>query len=338
MLLGGDINFDIQQMHGYRRFCNKIYQATKFVLGKLDKDFTPQDRPMRTGNESLAELWILHKFTTAASEINTALAAREFSQATKIIYEYWYNHLCDVYIENSKAIIQDGKPTEQESAKQTLYTALEGGLTMIHPFMPFISEELWQRLPRRPGDDTPSIVLASYPQYDQALDDPEAEKAYELILAISKAIRSLAAQYAILESAAIYIQPSNRTAATTCESQLASIRSLGGKAMTNGSIKVLAHDDSTPSGCVVQSISASAAVYLLVKGRIDIEAEIEKAKTRLAKASEAVEKQRKIVNGEHFGKRPVEVQESERQRLVDRRAEIEVLEASVGQFERLKLE
>ena len=88
----------------------------------------------------------------------------------------------------------------------------------------------------------------------------------------------------------------------------------------------------------MQSIGASAAVFLLVKGRIDIEAEIEKAKTRLAKTSEAVEKQRKIIEGDNFGKRPVEAQENEKQRLRDRRAEIEVLEASVGQFERLKLE
>lgn len=335
---GGDINFDIHQMHGYRKFCNKIYQATKFVLGKLDKDFTPNKQPTSTGNESLAELWILHKFTTAASEINAALAAREFSTSTKIAYEYWYSHLCDVYIENSKSIIQDGTPAEQESAKQTLYTALEGGLTMIHPFMPFISEELWQRLPRRPEDSTPSICLAAYPQHSESLHDPEAEKAYELILALSKAIRSLAAQYAILESATIYIQPSNSTASKTCEAQLPSIKTLGGKAMTTGTIKIISSVDQKPNGCVAQSIGASAAVYLLVKGRIDIDAEIEKTKTRLAKVSEAVEKQRKMVEGQNFGKMAKEAQEVERRKLMDKRAEEDLLEASVGQFERLKVE
>ena len=325
-------------MHGYRRFCNKIYQATKFVLGKLDKDFTPQRRPVKTGDESLAELWILHKLTTAASEINTALTAREFSQATKITYEYWYNHLCDVYIENSKTIIQDGKPAEQESAKQTLYTALEVGLTMIHPFMPFISEELWQRLPRRPDDTTPSIVLAAYPQYDKSLDDPSSEKAYELILSVSKAIRSLAAQYAIIESATITIQPSHPTALSTCTSQLASIKSLGGKAMMTGTITILPPSDPNPTGCVVQAVGASAAVYLLVKGRIDIEAEVAKAKGRLERASEAVEKQRGIVAGESFGRRPEGARENERERLRERRKEVEVLEGCVAQFERLRLE
>ena len=105
-----------------------------------------------------------------------------------------------------------------------------------------------------------------------------------------------------------------------------------------GTVQVLSSDDPTPTGSVVQAVGTSAAVYLLVKGRVDIDAEIEKAKAKLAKASEAVEKQRKIIHGENFEKRPVEAQENERQRLEERRAEIEVLEASVGQFERLKLE
>ena len=184
-------------MHGYRRFCNKIYQATKYVLGKLDKDFVPRGTPTTSGKESLAERWILHKFTIAAKDINQALADREFSQATSIVYQYWYSQLCDVYIENSKSIIQDGTPEEQHSAKDTLYTALEGALTMIHPFMPFLTEEMWQRLPRRPGDATPSIVKAKYPVYDSKLDDVGSEEAYELVLGIARGVRCLMADYSI---------------------------------------------------------------------------------------------------------------------------------------------
>ena len=95
---GGDINFDIKVIHGYRKFCNKIYQATKYVLGKLDKDFLPEATAGKTGRESLAERWILHKYTIAAREINQALTDREFARATTIVYQYWYNSLCDVYI------------------------------------------------------------------------------------------------------------------------------------------------------------------------------------------------------------------------------------------------
>jgi valyl-tRNA synthetase len=97
---GGDVNFDIKVMHGYRKFCNKIYQATKYVLGSLDKlqDWKPQANGGKTGSESLAERWILHKFTMASRDINTALDRREFSRATQIVYDYWYRCLCDVYI------------------------------------------------------------------------------------------------------------------------------------------------------------------------------------------------------------------------------------------------
>lgn len=95
---GGDINFDIKVIHGYRKFCNKIYQATKYVLGKLGKDFIPQKTGAKTGQESLAERWILHKYTMAAKDINRALAQREFQRSTMTVYQYWYNHLCDVYI------------------------------------------------------------------------------------------------------------------------------------------------------------------------------------------------------------------------------------------------
>lgn len=194
---GGDIAFDIKVIHGYRKFCNKIYQATKYVLGKLDADFVPQKTNKLTGKESLAERWILHKMTLASKDVNQALTDREFMRSTSIIYQFWYNHLCDVFIENSKAILQDGTPEEKRSAQDTLYTTLEGALTMIHPYMPFLTEELWQRLPRRPEDKTPSIVLARYPVYEASMDDLTAEEAYELVLGVSRGVRSLMSEYTI---------------------------------------------------------------------------------------------------------------------------------------------
>jgi valyl-tRNA synthetase len=95
---GGDIAFDVKVMAGYRRFCNKIYQATKFVLGNLDPSFVPQKTGALTGKESLAERWILHKFNATTQGMNKALEDREFSASTQLAYQYWYNELCDVYI------------------------------------------------------------------------------------------------------------------------------------------------------------------------------------------------------------------------------------------------
>lgn len=286
--VGGDINFDIKVMHGYRRFCNKIYQATKYVLGRLPSNFQPQKQSAcPTPKVSLAERWILHKLTVASQEVNAALTEREFSNAAGIVYAYWYNHLCDVYIENSKSILSSGSAEEQESALQTLYTALEGALTMIHPFMPFLTEELWQRLPRRPGDGTPSIVKASYPVYEQRMDDPASEEGYELLLEISKGIRSLTAEYAIKESAEAVVQLFDDKSLKTCTDELASIRSLSGKAIhADGKLSIISGKDAKPVGSVVSAVNASASVFLKVTGRIDIEAEIDKARKKLSAASE----------------------------------------------------
>ncbi|KAL8947813.1 MAG: hypothetical protein Q9222_005940 [Ikaeria aurantiellina] len=340
---GGDINFDIKVMHAYRRFCNKIYQATKYVLGKLPSDYTPPAKPTKTGNESLADRWILHKLNTACAEIHDALNKREFSNATLVTYQYWYTHLCDTYIENSKSLIQSGTPQEQQSATNTLYMALEAGLKMIHPFMPFLTEELWQRLPRRPGDSTPSITIASYPQFSEELADPAAEQAYDLILDASKSIRSLTAEYNIRDNAQLYVQLHDKEAQQTLEAEAQSLRSLSGKAVapsdSGSSITILSAEEKQPAGCVAQSVSVAATVLMHVKGKIDLDAEIDKAKKKLQAASMGAKKQRAILDGMQ-GKEGVreEVKEEEMRKLKDGEAEMDILRGVVERFESLRLE
>ncbi|KAF2224229.1 tRNA synthetases class I-domain-containing protein [Elsinoe ampelina] len=334
---GGDIAFDVKVMHGYRRFCNKIYQATKYVLGNLPEGYTPQAKGGKTGKESLAERWILHKMNRAAKEVNAALTAREFSMATSTVYHYWYDCLCDVYIENSKSIIREGTEEEKKSAVDTLYTALEAGLTMMHPFMPFLTEELWQRLPRRPNDSTKSIVIADYPEHDASLEDQESDAAYELILGCSQGVRSLLAEYSIKEDGKAFLHITDPTSHTTATNNTSAIRSLTGKGLAN--LTILPPTSSPPTGCAVFSISASASAYLEVAGRVDLDAEIAKAKTKMQKASEGVKKQRKVLEAEGFAdKVSYQVVETERAKLRDLEAEVGNYEKSLGEFEKLKLE
>lgn len=331
-------------MHGYRRFCNKIYQATKYVLGKLPSSYSPPATSAKTGNESLADRWILHKLNAVSADIDEALTNREFAVATSVTYQYWYTQLCDTYIENSKSLIQSGTKQEQESATNTLYTALEGGLKLIHPFMPFLTEELWQRLPRRPGDKTPSITVASYPQFSEEHSDAAAEEAYDLILDVSKSIRSLTAEYNIRDHAQIYVQLQTETALATLKAETQSLQSLSGKAVaasdSGSTITMLAPSDQLqPTGCVAQSVSAVATVLLRVKGKIDLDAEIEKAKKRLQAASMGVKKQRGILEGMQ-GKEGVResVKEEEKRKLEDGEAEVGILRGVVERFEALRLE
>ncbi|KAF8469662.1 tRNA synthetases class I-domain-containing protein [Kalaharituber pfeilii] len=333
---GRDINMDIKVVHGYRKFCNKIYQATKFALMRLGEDFVPRPGGEKTGKESLVEKWILHKYTKAAEAIDKALAEREFSVATSIVYNYWYAELCDVYIENSKPLILEGTSEQKRSAQDTLYTCLEGALTMIHPFMPYVTEELWQRLPRRPGDSTPSIVKAAYPRYNPELDDPEAAAAYDVVFAVVRAIRSLASEYGIKDSIKAYVHAFDKLTYSTITSQTPSISALV-KGLSDSDLTVLSASEDHPEGCALNSISKDCNVYLLVKGRVDVDVEIAKAQVKLGKVEEACRRQEKTIAADDYVKKvKKEVQEQDRMKLEDLRKEVEALKAVIEKFEGLR--
>jgi valyl-tRNA synthetase len=336
---GGDINFDVQVMQSYRRFANKMYQATKYVIGKIDtvQGFVPARTRTMQGKESLAELWILSKMNAAAKTINDALEEREFMKAANAVYQYIYANLCDVYIENSKGLIQDGTKEQAESALQTLYSSLEAGLLLIHPFMPFVTEELWQRLPRRPGDKTRSVMLAEYPVHQPELDQPAAEKAYELVLNASSGIRSLMAENSLKEDAQVFIQAYDTESHKIASEQFSSIKALSGKGI--GSITVVAADEPRPNGCVAYPIGASATVFLHIKGRVDLEEAIQSATKKLEKKKGEADKQRKLVNDPaYIEKVAVATQEADKQKLKDIEGELQGFETTIEQLKQLKLE
>jgi len=201
--------------------------------------------------------------------------------------------------------------------------------------MPFLTEELWQRLPRRPDDSTPSIVLAAYPQYDASLSDPASEAAYELVLGCSKGIRSLLSEYSIKEDGRAFVLALDKTSFSTASAQHAAIKVLSGKSISD--LEILGPDDKKPEGCAVFPVSANAAVYVHVKGRVDIDKEIEKASAKRDKASQTVVKQRKIVESvkDVASKAVVELEES---KLRDAEAEVSALQEAIEQFRVLKLE
>lgn len=161
-----------------------------------------------------------------------------------------------------------------------------------------------------------------------------------MILAVSKAIRSLTAEYDIKDNANICLVFTDKQSFETCKAQLPSIKTLSGKALTgpSASVAVFTNKDPQPTGCVVEAVNANVAVYLVLKGRVNLDAEVGKAKTRLEKASETVRKQIRMMDGDGWIKMRAEAQEVEKRKLEDARKEVEVLEGSVVQFERLNLE
>ena len=184
-----DISFKIEVLEAERRFCNKIYQAINFVLKRLG-DFTPSAQKVNTAPKSLAENWILKCFNDSAKSITKNIEEREFYETAVVLRTFWLNELCDVFIENTKGILDDESASseEKESIKQTLYTVSDGALKLLHPITPYITEYLWQKMPRKPSDP-PSIMIAQYPEGDEVFDEQKAEM-YEKIIRIAEEARS----------------------------------------------------------------------------------------------------------------------------------------------------
>lgn len=190
---------------------------------------------------------------------------------------------------------------------------------MLHPFMPFLSEELWQRLPRRRGDTTPSIVIARYPQYEDDLNDPRAASQYELLIACSKGIRSLMAEYAIKQDGiglytnntttlkrrnevranhpcAAYVFGGTEEDLELIKDEAKHIEALSGKGMR--SLSILEERDELPAGCAVLTVSSAVTIYLDVGTTADVSALIEKTQAKLNKLSDLANKQRKLMAAE----------------------------------------
>lgn len=331
---GRDINLDILRVEGYRKFCNKIYQATKFALMRLGEDYQPPATEALSGNESLVEKWILHKLTETNKIVNDSLEKRDFFNSTNAIYEFWYL-VCDVYIENSKYLIQEGSEIEQKSAKDTLYILIDNALRLIHPFMPFISEEMWQRLPKRSTVKSNTIVKAAYPVYQKEYDNEDAANAYELVLNITGTARSLLAEYGILKNGKVFVESNHKLSFETATSQKDSIVSLI-KAIDE--VTVVSSASEIPEGCVLKAVNPDVNVHLLVKGHIDIDAEIAKVQKKLDKATKSKQSIEKTINSKDYAsKADAQAQEANKVKHENAVAEVEGLEATIENLQRLKL-
>ncbi|KAI0199050.1 tRNA synthetases class I-domain-containing protein [Astrocystis sublimbata] len=336
---GGDIAFDIKVMAGYRRFCNKIWQASKYIMGRLPENFKPVTSLDAT-NLSIPEKWILHNMNTAIKDLNATLEAREFSKATQIAHKFFYDQLCDVFIEHSKSLLTEGTAQEQDSVQQTLYRALDVALRLLHPMMPFITEELWQRIPRADyeGHTTspPSIMLAPYPVADEKLYFSKEAESYEQSLQCSGALRSLAAEYSIKTGGIGYIKATDDAANASLTPQIASIKTLAGKVL--GELSLLGPDAAIPAGCAVFVVTNNVIVLMSVAEFIpDVDAAIKKVQGKLQKKQVAVKKQQDLIKRDGFEKSSDVVQATARAALDEANTAVNNYERTIEEFEKLKL-
>ena len=173
---GRDIKLSPDRIAGYRAFANKIWNAARFVLMNAQAHDADAPSPPR----SVYDRWILSRYQRCADETRVALDELRLSDAANGIYRFVWNELCDWAIELEKPALYGGAPEDRAAAVSSLLTALEGSLRLLHPFMPFVTEEIWQRLPRAKGHPE-SIMIAAFPGANDALLDPQAEAEMDLV-------------------------------------------------------------------------------------------------------------------------------------------------------------
>lgn len=242
--------------------------------------------------------------------------------------------------ENSKALLTDGDPGSKDRVLQTLVTVLDVSLRLMHPFMPFITEELWQRVPRQPDVTTPTIMLASYPEYDESLNFEADAHDYEVGLKCAQGMRSLAAEYGIRTGGRIFVKAKSAASFEKARAQEHSMQALSGKMISE--VHVVGPDaaeSEVPRGCAVSVVSADLAVLLDVAERIsDVDAEIKKVKTKLQKSQGVAQKQREVLSREGFEDKVSEVvRTAEQKKLEDALAAADNYEKTIAEFEKLKI-
>lgn len=323
---GRDINLDILRVQGYRFFCNKIWNATKFALMYFTGNEKFCSTTSLTGNESKIDLWILSRLSWTIDLCNTGFESFEFATATTACYNFWLYELCDVYLECIKPVFQSGPEDTKQSARQTLYTCLELGLTLISPFMPFISEELFQRIPRA-NLSIASICVSPYPETSNtAWRNVAIEKEVDLMQRIAKTIRSARSDYNVPNKL--------KTEAYVISTDMDLLKSLEGLTQYLSVLSFCSNiyiNQKPPIGCAILTISGTCEINLLLKGLIDVEKEISKLQKKRDSLHITVQKLNQVINDTGYAKNvPDGVKSNNSDKLKESEREIERITSAIA--------
>jgi valyl-tRNA synthetase len=328
---GRDIKFDLGRVEGYRNFCNKIWNASRYVLSQVeDTDLTG---PLELGD---AEQWIYDRLQTTLGQVDTNMAAYRFDHVAQNLYEFFWNDYCDWYLEFTKPVLWDeGASTERKrGVYHTLVTVLEAALRMLHPFMPFITEEIWQRVAPTIGLERESIMLCTYPeQSDFAPAPASVSSSINRIKTLITATRTLRSDMNLSPGQAIpaFLYSDTQEAQSAVRANEVLLKKLG--KLT--SLTWVETKDQLPPAASL--IAGDTELFVPLEGLIDVDAELIRINKRVAQLQSEIDRvQAKLANPNFADRAPAEVVAKEREKLESNRAELSKTTLQQTQIEALK--
>ncbi|EGQ8671444.1 valine--tRNA ligase [Vibrio cholerae] len=309
---GRDINWDMKRLEGYRNFCNKLWNASRYVLMNTEE----QDCGFAAGAEleySLADKWIESQFELAAKEFNGHIDNFRLDMAANTLYEFIWNQFCDWYLELTKPVLWKGTEAQQRATRRTLITVLEKTLRLAHPVIPYITETIWQSVkPLVDGVEGDTIMLQALPQYYAANFNQEALDDIEWVKAFITSIRNLRAEYDINpgKPLEVMLKAANEQDAARIEANKPVLVSLA----KLESIRVLADGEATPA-CATALVGKSE-LMIPMAGLIDKDAELDRLAKEIAKTQGEIARiEGKLGNEGFVAKAPEAVITKEREKL-----------------------
>ncbi|MHC5177497.1 valine--tRNA ligase [Serratia rhizosphaerae] len=307
---GRDINWDMKRLEGYRNFCNKLWNASRFVLMNTEE----HDCGFNGGEMqlSLADRWILAEFNRTVKAYREALDSYRFDIAAGILYEFTWNQFCDWYLELTKPVINNGSEAEQRGTRNTLITVLEALLRLAHPIIPFITETIWQRVKLLKGISDDTIMLQPFPAYDTALEDEQALADLEWIKQTIIAVRNIRAEMNIAPSKALEVLL--RNANGDAQRRVQDNQNFIARLARLESIALLPAGEKGPVS--VTKLVDGAELLIPMAGFIDKDAEIARLTKEMAKLDgEIAAIEGKLANEGFVSRAPEAVVAKERDRL-----------------------